>query len=70
MTRSGQIKLCDLGVSGELINSMAETFTGTQYYMAVSTYKIKVDVITDILCSLNVLKAQRIPSVPIFGLWA
>lgn len=36
MTKKGQIKLCDLGVSGELINSMAETFTGTQYYMAVS----------------------------------
>lgn len=35
MTRKGEIKLCDLGVSGELINSMAETFTGTQYYMAV-----------------------------------
>ena len=38
MTRNGEIKLCDLGVSGELINSMAETFTGTQYYMAVSYY--------------------------------
>ena len=37
MTRNGEIKLCDLGVSGELINSMAETFTGTQYYMAVSS---------------------------------
>lgn len=37
MTKKGQIKLCDLGVSGELINSMAETFTGTQYYMAVSS---------------------------------
>lgn len=38
MTKKGQIKLCDLGVSGELINSMAETFTGTQYYMAVSCF--------------------------------
>jgi len=36
VTRSGQIKLCDFGVSGELINSMAGTFTGTSYYMAVS----------------------------------
>jgi len=35
VTRSGQIKLCDFGVSGELINSMAGTFTGTSYYMAV-----------------------------------
>lgn len=36
MTKQGEFKLCDLGVSGELINSMAQTFTGTQYYMAVS----------------------------------
>jgi serine/threonine protein kinase len=43
MTKKGQIKLCDLGVSGELINSMAETFTGTQYYMAVSVIKRGVD---------------------------
>ncbi|KAL0095097.1 kinase-like domain-containing protein [Phycomyces blakesleeanus] len=35
VTRSGEIKLCDFGVSGELINSVAQTFTGTQYYMAV-----------------------------------
>lgn len=34
VTREGQIKLCDFGVSGELINSMAGTFTGTSYYMA------------------------------------
>ena len=36
VTRQGQVKLCDFGVSGELINSMAGTFTGTSYYMAVS----------------------------------
>ena len=34
VTRQGQIKLCDFGVSGELINSVAGTFTGTSYYMA------------------------------------
>nr|ALM02102.1 Mkk- like MAPKK [Ustilago esculenta] len=34
VTREGQIKLCDFGVSGELINSVADTFTGTSYYMA------------------------------------
>ncbi|SJX65472.1 related to MKK1-MAP kinase kinase [Sporisorium reilianum f. sp. reilianum] len=34
VTREGQIKLCDFGVSGELINSVAGTFTGTSYYMA------------------------------------
>lgn len=30
----GQVKLCDFGVSGEVINSLATTFTGTSYYMA------------------------------------
>lgn len=32
---SGQIKLCDFGVSGELINSIANTFVGTSTYMSV-----------------------------------
>ena len=31
----GQIKLCDFGVSGELVGSCADTFTGTSFYMAV-----------------------------------
>ena len=39
LTGSGQVKLCDFGVSGELVNSLAGTFTGTSYYMAVSCYQ-------------------------------
>lgn len=39
VTRQGQIKLCDFGVSGELINSVAGTFTGTSYYMAPERIK-------------------------------
>jgi serine/threonine protein kinase len=35
MTRQGVVKLCDFGVSGDLVGSIAETFTGTAYYMAV-----------------------------------
>jgi mitogen-activated protein kinase kinase len=35
LSREGVVKLCDFGVSGELIGSMAGTFTGTSYYMAV-----------------------------------
>ena len=31
----GSIKLCDFGVSGELINSIANTFVGTSIYMSV-----------------------------------
>ncbi|KAI9296218.1 Pkinase-domain-containing protein [Neoconidiobolus thromboides FSU 785] len=34
VTGEGQIKLCDFGVSGELVDSMARTFVGTSYYMA------------------------------------
>lgn len=36
VTMEGNIKLCDFGVSGDLVNSLAETFVGTSYYMAVS----------------------------------
>ncbi|KAJ3561067.1 hypothetical protein NP233_g10423 [Leucocoprinus birnbaumii] len=31
----GEIKICDFGVSGELINSIADTFVGTSTYMSV-----------------------------------
>jgi mitogen-activated protein kinase kinase len=36
LSREGVVKLCDFGVSGELVNSYAGTFTGTSMYMAVS----------------------------------
>ncbi|KAI9027118.1 kinase-like domain-containing protein [Phycomyces nitens] len=45
----GQIKLCDFGVSGRLINSVADTFVGTSSYMSPerimgSPYSVKSDV--------------------------
>ena len=45
----GEIKLCDFGVSGELVNSVADTFVGTSTYMAPeriqgAKYTIKSDV--------------------------
>lgn len=45
----GTIKLCDFGVSGELINSIADTFVGTSTYMAPERiqgekYTVKSDV--------------------------
>ncbi|KAL2159114.1 hypothetical protein VTH06DRAFT_2873 [Thermothelomyces fergusii] len=45
----GSIKLCDFGVSGELINSVADTFVGTSTYMAPERiqgerYTVKSDV--------------------------
>ncbi|KAF1798996.1 kinase-like domain-containing protein [Mucor lusitanicus] len=67
MTKKGQIKLCDLGVSGELINSMAETFTGTQYYMAPerikgATYSVSSDIWSLGLTIIEV--AQNRPALP------
>jgi len=49
LSREGVVKLCDFGVSGELIGSMAGTFTGTSYYMAPErisghAYTIRSDV--------------------------
>ena len=32
----GEIKLCDFGVSGQLIDSMLDSFVGTRSYMSVS----------------------------------
>ncbi|KAI8047850.1 kinase-like domain-containing protein [Gilbertella persicaria] len=67
MTKKGQIKLCDLGVSGELINSLAETFTGTQYYMAPerikgATYSVSSDIWSLGLTIIEV--AQNRPALP------
>ena len=35
LSKEGVVKLCDFGVSGELVESLAGTFTGTSFYMAV-----------------------------------
>ena len=35
LNSAGQIKICDFGVSGELIISVADTFVGTSTYMSV-----------------------------------
>ena len=32
---NGEIKLCDFGVSGILVESVAKTYTGCSFYMAV-----------------------------------
>uniref|UniRef100_A0A1D1XTI6 MAP kinase kinase skh1/pek1 n=1 Tax=Anthurium amnicola TaxID=1678845 RepID=A0A1D1XTI6_9ARAE len=49
VTRKGEIKICDFGVSGELIASSVDTFLGTSYYMAPERilgkqYKVSADV--------------------------
>lgn len=45
----GEVKICDFGVSGELINSVADTFVGTSTYMSPeriqgAAYSVKSDV--------------------------
>ncbi|KZT21814.1 kinase-like protein [Neolentinus lepideus HHB14362 ss-1] len=49
VSRQGVVKLCDFGVSGELVNSEAQTFTGSSLYMAPERihgqkYNIRSDV--------------------------
>lgn len=39
LNEAGEVKLCDFGVSGDVINSLASTFTGTSYYMAPERIK-------------------------------
>ncbi|KAL9538228.1 hypothetical protein MBANPS3_011092 [Mucor bainieri] len=67
VTRKGEIKLCDFGVSGELINSVAQTFTGTQYYMAPeriqgNAYAVQSDIWSLGLTLIEV--SQNRPALP------
>jgi len=36
LSRSGCVKMCDFGISGRLVDSVAKTNIGTQSYLAVS----------------------------------
>ncbi|KAG2201563.1 STE/STE7 protein kinase [Mucor mucedo] len=67
VTRKGDIKLCDFGVSGVLINSVAQTFTGTQYYMAPeriqgNAYAVQSDIWSLGLTLIEV--SQNRPALP------
>ena len=35
LSRDGRVKMCDFGISGHLVNSLAKTQVGTMNYMAV-----------------------------------
>lgn len=68
VTRNGEVKLCDFGVSGELVNSMAGTFTGTSFYMAPEriqglSYSIKSDV-WSLGLTLHEIAHNRFPFPP------
>ena len=59
---AGEIKVCDFGVSGELINSVADTFVGTSTYMSVSSASLHCLVVltSDRLISPNAYKVHSI----------
>ncbi|SCV05785.1 LANO_0H15126g1_1 [Lachancea nothofagi CBS 11611] len=63
LNQMGQVKLCDFGVSGEAVNSLATTFTGTSFYMAPERiqgqpYSVTSDVWSLGLTLLEVAQAQ------------
>lgn len=63
LDKYGNVKLCDFGVSGEVVNSLATTFVGTQYYMAPERimgkpYNVSCDVWSLGLTILEVAKGQ------------
>jgi len=42
LSRNGCVKICDFGISGHLVNSVAMTLTGSQNYMAVSRAELSM----------------------------
>ncbi|KAG8908416.1 Protein kinase C signaling pathway involved MAPKK protein [Tulasnella sp. 403] len=71
LTREGVVRLCDFGVSGVLINSMAGTFTGTSWYMSPERirgdpYSIRSDVWSTGLTLLE-LARNKFPFSPDLG---
>ncbi|GAB1524086.1 Protein kinase C signaling pathway involved MAPKK protein [Rhizoctonia solani] len=71
VTKAGVVKLCDFGVSGELDMSLANTFTGTSWYMAPERitghpYSIRADVWSTGLTFLE-LAQNRFPYPPDLG---
>lgn len=63
LNNKGQVKLCDFGVSGEAVNSLATTFTGTSFYMAPERiqgqpYSVTCDVWSLGLTLLEVAEAR------------
>lgn len=56
---SGEIKICDFGVSGQLIDSMANSFVGTRSYMAVSATPFPIAFAGVVVTNSYVLRYPR-----------
>lgn len=72
LSSNGDIKLCDFGVSGVVVNSLATTFTGTSYYMAPERiqghpYSVTSDVWSLGLTLLEVAKGKFPLDIDISG---
>lgn len=65
---NGEVKLCDFGVSGEVVNSLATTFTGTSYYMAPERIQGQPYTVTSDVWSLGLslmeVAQHRFPFMP------
>lgn len=68
LDEQGQVKLCDFGVSGEVVNSLATTFTGTSYYMAPERIQGQPYTVTSDVWSLGLtlmeVAQHRFPFIP------
>ena len=64
----GEIKICDFGVSGQLIDSMANSFVGTRSYMSVRYQQIFTSVYLKLIVSFFfvVITARTITRNPLF----
>lgn len=81
VSKSGNIKLCDFGVSAQMERSLAKTNIGCQSYMAVSwTSFLEAAIFADVIhvvlvFSLSASKANRKAMLaltrlpPMFGPW-
>lgn len=59
----GEIKLCDFGVSGQLIDSMANSFVGTRSYMSVSSFQLLPEVFLQFGFNSALVESNSIPSL-------
>ncbi|XP_064871754.1 dual specificity mitogen-activated protein kinase kinase 5-like [Oncorhynchus nerka] len=73
----GQVKLCDFGVSTQLVNSIAKTYVGTNAYMAPErisgeqygihsdVWSVGISFMESAVCSYSLVSSLQLP----YGLW-